>query len=149
MSEYLDTSVMVKWFKEDEEYREQALKLRERVIDLESEFVMCYYGLLELVRALVKADFPRDKIDESFQSINDLYDIGALKSVAIEDVLYQSKEIAIELNLYAGDALHVASAIYRDCDILWSADEHHLKESASRYLKKYGLETKSLKDIDP
>jgi len=40
MSEYLDASVVVKWFKEDEPGRNEALKLRERVLDFNTEFVM-------------------------------------------------------------------------------------------------------------
>lgn len=92
MSEYLDASVIVKWFKEGEEYRDEALKLQDRVINFDTEFVMSYYGLLEVVRSLVKASFPRDKIEDSFQSIRDLYDIGALKPVGIDKVLYLAKE---------------------------------------------------------
>ena len=79
MSEYIDASVIVKWFKEGEEFRKESLKLRERVINFDTEFVMSYYGLLEIVRALVKANFPREIIDDTFQSINDLYNVGALK----------------------------------------------------------------------
>ena len=46
MSEYLDTSIVVKWFKEGEEHRDQSLLLRERVMDLESEFVVSYYSFI-------------------------------------------------------------------------------------------------------
>jgi len=67
MTEYIDTSVVVKWFKEGEEYQDEALRLRDRIINFETKFVMIQYGLLELVRALVKAKFPRDNIEEVFQ----------------------------------------------------------------------------------
>ena len=63
MSEYLDTSCIVKWFKIDEEHHEESLKLRERILNFETEFVMSYYGLLELIRALVKSMYPREKIE--------------------------------------------------------------------------------------
>ncbi len=96
MSEYLDTSVIVKWFKEDEEHREESLKLRERVINFDSEFVMSYFGLLELVRALVKNNFPKEKIDKSFQSIHDLYKIDALKNVGVEGALFFAKDIDLK-----------------------------------------------------
>jgi len=39
MSEYLDASVVVKWFKEKEDYRKEALNIRDRVINFESEFI--------------------------------------------------------------------------------------------------------------
>jgi predicted nucleic acid-binding protein len=54
MSEYIDTSVVVKWFREDEDHRDESLKLRERIINFDTEFIMSFYGVMELVRALVK-----------------------------------------------------------------------------------------------
>ena len=147
MSEYLDTSIVVKWFKEGEENRDQSLKLRERVMDLESEFVMSYYGVMELVRALVKNRYPRNEIEESFQSVMDLYEIDAIRSAGIEEVLHQTKDIAIELNLYASDALHLASAIHQGCHVFWSEDKHHLKDTTRKFMKHYNIEIKSLSQI--
>ena len=144
MSEYIDTSIIVKWFKEGEEHRDQSLELRERVMDLETEFVMSYYGVMELVRALVKSKYPKMEIEDSFQSIMDLYDIDALKSVGIKEVLNQAKDIAIELNLYASDALHLASAIHQGCNVFWSEDRHHLKDKTRKYMEGYNIEIKSL-----
>jgi len=102
---------------------------------------------LELVRAMVKNKFPRDDINEAYLSITDLYDIGALKSVGIENVANLAKEVEIELNLYAGDSLHVASAIFCDCDVLWSADKHHLKEKTRSYLRKYDIIPKHISEF--
>ncbi len=147
MSEYLDTSVVVKWFKEGEEYREQSLELRDRIINFDCEFAMSFYGIMELVRALVKSKYPRDKIEDSFQSMMDMYKIDALKSVGIEEVLYRAKDIAIELNLYAGDALHLASAIHQGCKIFWSEDKHHLKASTRKFMERYNIEIRSLSQI--
>lgn len=79
MSEYLDTSCVIKWFKKNEEYHEKSLELRERILNFETELVMSYYGLLELIRALVKSKYPKERIEESFQNMYDLYEIGALK----------------------------------------------------------------------
>jgi len=101
-----------------------------------------------VVRALKKNNFPKEVIVDSFQSIADLYDIGALKHVEIKEVLYLAQEIEIELSLYASDALHVASAINHDCDILWSVDKHHLKDKTRTFLKKYNLEPKHLSEIE-
>ncbi len=109
---------ILQWFKEDGECYEESLKLRERILHFETEFVMSYYGLLELIRALVKSKFPKGKIEESFQNMCDLYEIGALKNVRIEEVLYLVKLIEIKLNLYAGDALHLACAVHRGCRVL-------------------------------
>ena len=59
MSEYLDTSIVVKWFKEEESNHFEALLLLDRIKD----FVMSEYGLLELVRALSKAKYPVNRIE--------------------------------------------------------------------------------------
>ncbi|UCE73045.1 MAG: type II toxin-antitoxin system VapC family toxin [Methanomassiliicoccales archaeon] len=147
MSEYLDTSVVVKWFREGEGHREESLKLRERIINFDTEFVMSFYGVMELVRALVKNKYPKDKIEDSFQSMMDLYKIDAIKSVGIEETLYRAKDIAIEQNLYAGDALHLASAIQYGCKIFWSEDKHHLKASTREFMERYNIEIRSLSQI--
>ena len=102
---------------------------------------------MELVRALVKNKYPKNKIEESFQSIMDLYKIDALKGVGIEDVLYRAKDIAIKLNLYAGDALHLASAVYHECKIFWCEDKHHLKASTRNFMDRYNIKIKSLSQI--
>jgi len=149
MSEYLDTSVIVKWFREeDEERRKEALILRDRIINFDSEFVMSYYGLFELIRAMVKHNYPKERVEEAFQSLNDLYEIDALKNVRLEEVLFLVKEIEIELKLYASDALHLASAINHGCKIFWSEDQHHLKSKTKEYMQKFDVEVKSLKDVD-
>lgn len=47
--------------------------------------------------------------------------------------MYLAKNIEIELNLYASDALHVACAVHRGCRIFWSEDGHHLKKNEGVY----------------
>ena len=89
-----------------------------------------------------------ENIEEAFQSINDLYEIDGLKNVQMENVLFLVKEIEIELNLYASDALHLASAINHGCTIFWSDDKHHLKNKTRKYMQKFGVEIKALKDMD-
>jgi hypothetical protein len=61
MSEYIDTSIIVKWFKEGEEHRDKSLVLRERVTDLETEFVMSYYGAMNLSGHLSRANIQKWK----------------------------------------------------------------------------------------
>ena len=132
----------------NEEYYEESLKLRERILNFETEFVMSFYGPLGLIRALVKSKYPKEKVEESFQSINDLYGIDALKNVRIEEILYLAKDIEIELNLYASDALHVACAVYCGCRIFWSEDSHHLKEKTKEYMRTHNIMVRTLKQIE-
>ena len=147
MSEYLDASVVVKWFKEDELDRINAVSLKERIIENESEFFMSRFGLLEVVRALVKAVFQREKIDECAGLIDQLYQLEALKGIPLNDVVGLAKEFEVELNLYAGDAIHLASGVTAGCEIFWSADKHHLKDKTRRYLSRFGMEISSLDDL--
>ena len=144
MSEYLDTSIVVKWFKEEESGHFEALLLLDRIKDFETDFVMSEYGLLELVRALSKAKYPVDRIEAAFRNVCDLYEIRALKRVPMEDALFLAKDIEIALNLYASDALHLASAIQHGCRIFWSADKHHLKNSTRDFMKRYNIEMRPL-----
>ena len=109
---------------------------------------MSYYGLLELIRALAKNKYPKEKIEESFQSMYDFYGIGALKNIRIEEVLYLARDIEIELNLYASDALHVACAVHCGCKIFWSEDSHHLKEKTKEYMQTHGITVRTLKQIE-
>ncbi len=147
MSEYLDASIVVKWFKEDELDRINAVSLRERIIENESEFFMSRFGVLEFVRALVKAGFQRKKIDECVDLLDQLYQLEALQEVSLDDVVGLAKEFEIELNLYAGDAIHLASGVKASCEIFWSADKHHLKDKTRRYLSRFGMEIRSLEDF--
>ena len=49
MRECLDTSVIVKWFKEDEIYEDEAEYIRQSVLSLEKEFFINEWVLLEIV----------------------------------------------------------------------------------------------------
>lgn len=145
MSEYIDASIVVKWFKEDEPDFDESNALLQRVAQMNTSFVMNSYGILEVVRALVKANFSRKHIQDAFQNLSDLYEIGAVKNVAFESIIHLSKDVQIDINLYASDAVHVASAIIQNCSVFWSADHHHLKQKTKTYLKKYDINVKHIK----
>jgi predicted nucleic acid-binding protein len=147
MSEYIDASVIVKWFKKDELYFYESQVLLQRVISFDTQFIMNSYGILEVVRALVKAKFPREQIHDAFQNLSDLYDIGAIKTVDLDAIIHLAKDVEIDLNLYASDAVHVASSIFQDCSFFWSADNHHTKEKTKEYLKKYDVNVKHISDV--
>lgn len=144
MSEYIDASIIVKWYKKDEAGYEGAKNIKQRIVDFESDFVMSEFGALEVFRALVKNQFPKDTINDAFQSIQDFYDTDALKRVKLEDVIYLAKDLEIDLNLYASDAIHLASAINHKCKIFWTSDHHFSKDKTVDYVKRYDLEIKTI-----
>ena len=114
---------------------------------MEKNYTTSKLTLLELTRALVKVGETRDRIESSFEFVDELFRIGALGSIPIDEVIYLSRELEIDLNLYASDAIHVASAIQSQCKVLWSEDDHHTKKKTKDYLKKYDIEVRTLNDI--
>ena len=98
---------------------------------MEKNYTTSKLTLLELTRALVKVGETRDRIESSFEFVDELFRIGALGSIPIDEVIYLSRELEIDLNLYASDAIHVASAIQSQCKVLWSEDDHHTNKKSS------------------
>ena len=137
----------MKWFRKNERYHMESLRLLSRVTSFDTRFVMSRYGLLELTRALVKNDFPEKEILEAFQTIKELYSIGALEDVELESILEYARDIEIKLGLYASDSLHIATAIHCNCDIIWSVDKHFFETETRDYLEGYGVEVKHLSEI--
>ncbi len=147
MSEYLDTSVIVKWFRREEEYHKESLRILDRVTNFDTRFIMSRYGLLELIRALVKNGFPEKEILEAFQVVKGLYNTGALEDVELENILEYARDIEVKLGLYASDSLHLATALYCRCNTIWSMDKHFFKTETRNYLKRYGIQVKHLSEI--
>ena len=72
MKHCFDASVAVKWFKDGEIFEEEASELFRRIKDLELEAVGNEWILLEVVRALVKVGYSKEKIDEAFEVLSTL-----------------------------------------------------------------------------
>ena len=104
--------------------------------------------MLETVRALKKNNFPERFIKEAFDNLKELYDLGVLKGVPLDNILHLAKDLEIDLNLYAGDAIHVASAISYGRNVFWSSDKHHLKTSTKEYVGRYHMTILSLDQLD-
>jgi len=148
MSEYLDASVIVKWFRKEEENHDKSMQLLERIQTMETHFVTSTFSLLEVTRALVKAGEKKDRIQSTYEYLDDLIDIRALEVVKVDEVISLAKDIEIDLTLYASDAIHIASAIHHNCSAVWSEDEHHKKNKTREYLEKRNIEVKSLDELE-
>ncbi|MFH0860761.1 MAG: type II toxin-antitoxin system VapC family toxin [Candidatus Altiarchaeota archaeon] len=147
MVECIDASVVVKWFKKDEPYRKEAEKLYRRIRDLETEFVASEWILLEVTRGLVKANVKREDSEEACDILNDLFSVGAVKRIPVSGVMDSANGIELDLNLYAADAVHLATAIITNSRILWSEDEHLHKKNVTEYARKHGLNIQKLSKI--
>jgi predicted nucleic acid-binding protein len=134
----------VKWFKKDEPRRKEAEILFQRIKDFESEFIVSEWILLEVTRGLVKAGVKKDKVEEINRILNDLLAVGAIKAIPVTQVLNLATDIEIEVELYAADAVHLATAITTNSKILWTEDEHLHKNKVKEYAKKHKLEILTL-----
>jgi predicted nucleic acid-binding protein len=142
--EYIDSSVAVKWFKEGEEGREEALALLESARTKVKELVASEWLILEVVRALVKDGVPKDLIEKCCFVVEEFFSCEVMKKVSVSGVVEQAKDLEIELNLHAADAVHLATALSTGCEALWTEDEHLHNAGVKMYCLKRGLEIRRL-----
>ncbi len=102
---------------------------------------------MEVVRAMVKAGYPKQKVNDAFDEIFEMMNIGALRKVPVSDVLHLAKSIELNYSLYAADAVHIATAIHTNASMLWTEDHHMQKESLKELFRNHSIEVKSLKDL--
>jgi predicted nucleic acid-binding protein len=147
MTECIDASIIVKWFHKGEALDAESHILLEKIIELEHDFVVNEWVLLEVVRAMVKAGYPKQKVNDAFDEIFEMMKIGALRKIAVSDVLHLAKSIELNYSLYAADAVHIATAIYTNASILWTEDQHMQEESLKEFFRNHLIEVRSLKGI--
>ncbi len=147
MTECIDASIIVKWFHKGEAFDAESHILLEKIIELEHDFVVNEWVLLEVVRALVKAGYTKQKVNDAFDEIFEMMNIGALRKIPVSDVLHLAKSIELNYSLYAADAVHIATAIHTNASILWTEDHHMHKESLKELFRNHLIEARSLKGI--
>ncbi len=69
MTECIDASIIVKWFHKGEAFESESHILLEKIIELEHDYVVNEWVLLEVVRAMVKAGYPKPKVNDSTDNI--------------------------------------------------------------------------------
>lgn len=147
MSEYLDTSVIVKWFRISEDHHEEAMEILERVRSMETKYVTSSLTILEMTRALIKGGETNDRIRDASEMLRDCFEIGAIERVSVDNSINRAMILQLDLMLNSCDAVHVASAIMNGCEIFWSEDHHHTKDKTKGYLKKFDMDVRTLKDL--
>jgi len=86
MRECLDTSVIVKWFKEEESYEDEAEFIRQSIVSFEKEFIINEWVLLEIVRALVKSGYTKKRVNNAIEYMNGLINTGAIRVISVSEV---------------------------------------------------------------
>ncbi len=139
----LDASVAVKWFKKGERVEQQALRLRGEIFTTKTHAVAPSWLFLEVVRALVKIDYPKEKIEEAYSTLREAASLDLIEIIPINALLDKAKEAEIELKLFASDAVYLATAITRHANLL-TEDKHLHKETVLEYAEKEGIHILSL-----
>ena len=134
-----DSSVLVKWFKKGEEKEELAIRLKDDVLD-EKIILLCNEWVqLEIIRALTKANYSQNKIKETKEFLKDIELLGLIRFVKVSEVKDLALEIIYSLNLYAADAVVLATAIVNNVNLI-TEDSHLLKKRVMKYAKEHGVE---------
>ena len=142
----LDASVVVKWFKEGEDHEGQALALRDRILELKVSAVSSEWLLLEVVRAMVRAEFPGEKVEGAYSALREMVSLGFMELVHVGEVLDGAKNVMMNLSLYASDAVYLATAIHAGTSLV-AADRHLLRNAVRVYAGSKGVRVLSLEEI--
>lgn len=143
----LDTSVIVKWFREEDD-REYTLLIREWITEDLVEAEVSTIALTELARALMKAKWKKADIYELLELLDDIIRPGGINLIHVDDLIAQNAQrLIVEHNLYSADAIHTSTAILTDSDYFISADKHHLKKKLVDVLGNWDVKAIPLSGI--
>lgn len=141
----LDASVVAKWFKKGEELEREALNLRDKILGSRVYAVTSEWVLLEVIRALVKINYPRDKIEAAYTILKEITSFGFIEALPVGKALDKAKEIEVDLSLFASDAIYLATAIINHATLI-SEDKHLLNKDVANYAQKEGVKIISLEE---
>ncbi|MEM2794628.1 MAG: PIN domain-containing protein, partial [Thermofilaceae archaeon] len=129
-----------------EDYEEEALQLFDDVLAGRIAVACSEWALLEIFRGLRKAGFPSAKISESHDVLKELVELDYLELVPVSEVLDHARKLIINLNLYASDAVHLATALKRERNLV-SEDRHLLRSDVIQYAQEHRVKVFRLIDI--
>lgn len=142
----VDSSVVVKWFKAGEEHEREALKLLDETLSSRVTPVTSEWTYLEVVRALVKANYSEAKIVQAYSLLREMESLGFIEVAPLSSILDKAKDLEISLKLYASDAVSLAVAVLYSEDLL-TEDRHLLKEEVRNYMGSLGLKVVTLREF--
>ena len=141
----LDASIVVKWFKKGEEFEDEALSLRNNILSSRVHAFTSEWLLLEVVRALVKVNYPMNKVEAAYSTLMETISLGFIEAVPVGKILDRAKEVEIALSLFASDAVHLATAVINHATLI-SQDRHLLSKNVADYAQSEGIRILSLKE---
>ena len=144
----LDTSVIVKWFK-DEENSDKARLILEWVRGEKVHLNLSTLVLTETIRGLKKASWSTEDIQTSLQMLNDIITLGKVDLVQVDEIVARNAQrLIIEYNLYSADSIHIASALLTAVDVFITADKHQQKKHVIEEMEKHDISSVLLSGLD-
>jgi len=141
----LDASVIAKWFRKGEEHEREALSLRDKILASQVQAVTSEWLLLEVVRALVEANYPKEKVEEAYFTLKEITSLGFIEAIPVGKTLDEAKDIEITLSLFASDAVYLATAIISHATLI-TEGKHMLNRNVKSYAQREGIKIISLKE---
>lgn len=142
----IDATVHVSGLDNSEKNYKKAKELFDRILKNEYSAVWSNWAFLEIQRALIKKGFSDP--DEARSEIEEL---AKLSDTDLIDVNEMVRVFALrfikELTLYASDAVHLATAIISNSNILLSEDEHLNKKVVKDFASKFELKIMKLNEF--
>lgn len=105
---FLDSSVIIKWFRKDEELRSHALNLRQKYLDGQLLLFVLDLSLYEIANVLhYKPDLSASEVGQAVQS---LWDMGLRVTRVTLTILARAIQLAHTFDLTIYDAAFLAAA---------------------------------------
>lgn len=150
----IDTSVVMKWFKQGERYESEAEDLRHRVERREIDAGSIEILSLEVARGLKNAQGRQPSlgitdanIEDAYQIVEGMFRTGILVECQVSKVKTQAKAMILSQGLFTADALHLAAAVNLGAGYFVVDDKHFLTPEVVNYALGMGVQVVSLPDL--
>jgi len=142
-----DTSVIVKWFRE-EEGREDAILLRNYAEEGKIRLIISAITFPEVARGLKKVGWKKEDIQESLNMLDDIVKLSEIEVVDADMLVSKLAQFfVVEFNLYSADSIHLSTSILSNSGFFVSADRDHTKQNVREYSRNKGLSVLELSEI--
>ncbi len=88
---------------------------------------------------------PDEKINEAYETLREMSELGFIGATPISQRLDEAKELEIRLRLYASDAVNLAPTLLNSIDIL-TEDRHLLRSSVKNFMEERGIKSYNSKN---
>lgn len=83
---------------------------------------------------------------QAYNVLKEMANLGFIEVTPVYTLLEKARELIVELNLYASDAVNLAATLMKQVNLV-SEDKHLLRETVKSYVGKFGIKIISLKEL--